>query len=307
MFGHDSGGEGQRDPFADPWVNNPKRRRNSPWAILGVLTVIFGIVLLVAIANPSALTDGDDTDPNHAAQPVARDGPHRAKSQNAVLAEGPVMASGVDVSPVVCDLPELDSSAQDLRGYYETAIGCLNRMWQPALEQSGVRFRPPELSLSSDAPCLDAPGDTRPTAFYCEGTIHMPRAWVVRDVGNYEPAHLMLLAHEYGHHVQHLSKALQAAAARGGQHEPGSPAKMQVTRRTELQAECFAGLFMGSAAGHGSVNAEEAESIVTAPGSQQMAESHGTPAHQQQWATAGFTEQNTAECNTWAAQASEVS
>ena len=57
-------------------------------------------------------------------------------------------------------------------------------------------------------------------------------------------AEAYVLAHEYGHHVQNLTGALQSA-----NRDPG-PQGGQV--RIELQADCFAGLWVGNALGTGS-------------------------------------------------------
>ncbi|WP_165633614.1 neutral zinc metallopeptidase [Actinopolyspora sp. BKK1] len=116
-----------------------------------------------------------------------------------------------------------------------------------------------------------------------------------------EESHLVLLAHEYGHHVQRLSGILRASAERADESAESSPASLRVTRRKELQAECFAGMFVARAVEDGLLDRRRGVRLVETPGSAKMADTHGSPANQRRWRKAGFREGSTSACATWTA------
>ncbi|WP_245695783.1 neutral zinc metallopeptidase [Actinopolyspora saharensis] len=170
------------------------------------------------------------------------------------------------------------------------------------LDDAGMEHGIPEISLGSRAgECATEYEEVRPTAFHCEGTIHMPRQWVLSDLGVNEESHLVLLAHEYGHHVQRLSGVLRASAERADESAESFPESLRGTRRKELQAECFAGMFVARAVEDGLLDRRRAVRLVETPGSAKMADTHGSPANQRRWRKAGFREGSTSACATWTA------
>lgn len=134
----------------------------------------------------------------------------------------------------------------------------------------------------------------------------MPRTWVLDDLGVTEPAHLLVLAHEYGHHVQWHSRILRAASWREDELAGQRDEQLEVTRRKELQAECFAGLFVGRASGRGSVESF-ADSVRYGRPSDDVSGTHGTSDHRRDWLTRGVRGGGRpAECNTWSAPSGQV-
>ena len=85
----------------------------------------------------------------------------------------------------------------------------------------------------------------------------------------------------------------------------------EMSRRIELQANCFAGMFLTSVSGKGSVSASLArqaqEDFKYAIEEKPEDNAHGSAANQAQWATAGFKANSTAACNTFAAPPAQVS
>ena len=100
-------------------------------------------------------------------------------------------------------------------------------------------------------------GNGAVAAFYCSGdnTIYMPFAALQTDMYGAQPGvYLALLAHEYGHHVQTLAGVMETywelRYNSGADTEPG----LELSRRFELQAQCFSGMFLAATYGRGSVN-----------------------------------------------------
>ncbi|SDO91732.1 hypothetical protein SAMN04487905_101120 [Actinopolyspora xinjiangensis] len=291
----------------DPWEDD-RATGNSPWAILGVLGVVFLVVLLAVVAEPGKLLAGGDDGSEATAVPEMHDGlPEPGFEPTALLEHNPLNSENASLGGADCELPGLAESADRMRDYYEAGVRCLDDLWRPVVVRADMKWAPPEVSLSARADsCRDSEERTRPTAFYCDGTIHLPREWVLSDLGTQEPAHLMLLAHEYGHHVQQRAGMLRASTVRQDEYETRSPEWLRISRRLELQADCYSGMFMAAAAEGGTLRDRVARRYASATGSTELADTHGSPRNQRDWKLTGFRERNAAACDTWSAPAEQV-
>jgi len=315
-------------------------RRSNPGLILGIL-IVLGVVSLIgmsAAVSRAAHPESNATAPGRWSQPDFP-GPSTAASSaqaqpNPVtsapsttaripprpqkvikLGDNPVFAD-LGLPTVGCTLPRLGADVAAQTAFYQAEVDCLNRVWLPVLAAAGLPADRPELAVPTgpySTPC----GNKSPTdnANYCEGVIYMPPRYfseVERVTANQPAVFLGVLAHEYGHHVQELSGVMDAAWGQRYEVGLGSPTGLEVSRRNELGATCFGGMFLASVAGHGSVTRELLDQVARdqarrgdIPGSG-LARDHGTTQNNSAWFTNGVRHNRTSACNTWQAPPQSV-
>jgi len=129
------------------------------------------------------------------------------------------------------------------------ALANLNQTWEPLFRQAGLEFRQPTLVFyqgGTNSGCGSASASMGP--FYCpadEG-IYIDTSFydqMARELGaGGDFARYYVIAHEYGHHVQHLTGV--AGQIRSFQQSSPSQAN-QAQVLMELQADCYAGAWAG--------------------------------------------------------------
>ncbi|WP_216207999.1 neutral zinc metallopeptidase [Amycolatopsis aidingensis] len=286
--------------------------RNSPAAILGTLVIVLGLVLVVALAGrtPDPVEGTAVAMPGLseklAAEPSEDQGPQPVRQ----LGTNPLLDDGVVLPAVTCELPRIGRSTEQLLAFYQAGMRCLDEAWEPVLREVNEPFFEAGLEVTADAAtrCGDAPPEAEATAYYCplDEIIYMPENRLLDTVGVDRASHLAVLAHEYGHHVQSLSGIMYAVADVSFAMPEGSPEELEMSRRVELQANCFAGLFIAAASGRGSVTGSLSEAAMADFRNTIGGETHGSVENQVAWAWAGFEGEGTAACNTWTADAEEV-
>ncbi len=210
---------------------------------------------------------------------------------------------------------DLDSAKR----YLEKVASCLERIWRPNLKRTPYEITTLKVIITAESvqsPCGVTPQDGG-GGLFChpgEGTAYLyvdPRtlseaAGAERVRGRLSLFYAGVLAHEYGHYVQYLveisrnrTAALESAA------DPKEP-----TRRSELQADCFAGAFIGSVSGLPAGRQRELlllmwESSGSGPTPDEPT-THGTGQHRLQWLQRGLRSRSPGRCNTWTASHGEV-
>ena len=232
---------------------------------------------------------------------------------------GPLMEPGAVVGPessaiaTDCQTGQDANERDDCRilGY----VNSIQEYWTSAFAASGETYQPSDTVLFSGATnsgCGAASAATGP--FYCpsDGLVYLDldffkelRSRFGAQGGSLAQGYV--LAHEYGHHVQDL---LGLLSQRGG----GSGADSAAVR-TELQADCFAGVWANHATStkylEPFTDAQIADALdaAAAVGDDRIQEAtqgqvdpdswtHGSSEQRQQWFTKGYQGGDPAGCDT---------
>jgi len=215
------------------------------------------------------------------------------------------------------------TSPQDdeMKQFVSTVLADTEDTWSAAFKQEGATYQPPRLVLFSgrvNSACGIAGAAAGP--FYCPGD-----SKVYIDLSFYDElkrrfnapgdfAQAYVIAHEVGHHVQHLlgitDKVDQASQ---GMAETEANA---LSVRVELQADCFAGVWAFHATKRKIVEAgdvDEALGAATAIGDDRLQEegqgyvvpdsfTHGTSAQRVRWFKQGMQSGDINACDTFGAK-----
>ncbi len=229
------------------------------------------------------------------------------------------------------DVLEKCQTGADANKYSEcrvlATVESLDEVWKPILpKEAGRNYQQADFRIFTDAVntgCGSASSATGP--FYCpaDGTVYI-------DVNFYDALETQLgakneplaqeyiIAHEWGHHIQNLTGQLRRV-----DHNDTGPASTMV--RSELQADCYAGIWVHHAAN--SVDPETGETFLKPPTEQQINDAlaaaaavgddriqaqqgrvspetwtHGSAEQRQKWFVQGYKHGTMQSCDTWSVQ-----
>jgi hypothetical protein len=255
-------------------------------------------------ATPSPGTAGPATPQHGGPAPVAK------------LADNPLFAHDRPAAPVTCPLPAWRSDPGSTDQFFRAALPCLVDAWTPVLQAANLPMRTPRVVSPSGAnwssPCGSVSG-AEAAAFYCpeDETLYMPFTGLETDSeGPHPGVYLAVFAHEFGHHVQYMSGVMEQADRTEDQSGQDSDQGLEVSRRLELQAQCFSGMFLAAAAGRGGVSAtvvKEAEATQARGDHPGQPHDHGSDDHAVAWWEQGYAKSSVVQCNTWLSPSPDVS
>ncbi|PRX44184.1 hypothetical protein B0I33_11262 [Prauserella shujinwangii] len=246
--------------------------------------------------------------------PSAAPGPRKVLK----LADHPLLRDPeAGLQNLACHLPAWRSDQASAEAFFTAARRCLDAAWRPLLEHYDLPFSSPELHFpkrsSFQTECGTIQVGIATAAYYCENDLYVPFAGLQTDqYGDSPGVYLALFAHEYGHHVQELAGIMDAAWERIYAVGQDSPAGQEMSRRKELQAQCFSGMFLGSHVERGgSITREMYENAWrdqdTRGDDTSGTHDHGSNAHYAGWWRTGAVHNRIAQCNTFAAAPADVS
>ncbi len=225
----------------------------------------------------------------------------------------PLLTTSTGVAGPGCNLAPMGYDTASIRANWTSAVECLGDRWEETLTGLEIPYRDPGLVIVENASNAESPCGQNyagAPAFYCGSneTIYLLMDNMNVDDGWPMEAYLETVAHEFGHHVQHLSGILAAEWEHRFEVGPDTSEGELSARRTELQASCFGGMWLGSQNYYGVLFAGDL-------GFNYYLEwwtfygdpIHGSEASIEDWLSAGYFSNRTPSCNTFAASPGEVS
>ncbi len=293
------------------WYGLPAQRDQSGTILfLSCVAAVVAVVSLVAGVSIVVVAPRQPDTPNGVDVATVRNDDLRARPNrvDVDLVDHPLYGVAMP-PPVDCALPPLDvDSDASWEAFASEAGTCLNELWIPVMDELRLFPDLPEITVTEEA--LDTDTEDAFTLAYYESdrgliTVVLPN---VREVSEFVPEDeqeivwLALMGHEYAHHVQHATGILNVS------HElrrtAGSQAdELETLRRTELQAECMAGVGLrgltdpdGDALDVVNRHFNEGGDLDT----------HGSAANRDHWLRAGWEGTTVAGCNTYDAPVERV-
>ena len=237
---------------------------------------------------------------------------------------------GIDITPVVQGLDQgqlqenrpLTQEEQEWGEFVSVTLADTEEVWGQVLpQQAGIDYAEPRLVLFSgvvQSACGGASSAMGP--FYCPND---QRVYLDTDFfdmmasrmgagGDF--AYAYVIAHEVGHHVQNLTGVLGETQRLRSQ--VGDRQANQISVLTELQADCYAGIWARQAQQRfGTLEEGDLEEAMCAAeavgddviqsnaGRTPMPDSftHGSAAQRQEWLMRGFNSGDMAQCDTFQA------
>ncbi len=209
----------------------------------------------------------------------------------------------------------------DMARFVSKVLSSTEDTWREIFKEAGKTYQDPKLVLFTGATqTACGTGQTASGPFYCPGDekVYIDLAFYrelrERFKAPGEFAQAYVVAHEVGHHVQHLlgiSDRVAAARAKGGKAQANA-----LSVRLELQADCFAGVWgkrtetMKHVLEPGEV--EQALTAAAAIGDDRLQQqgrgyvvpesfTHGSSEQRVRWFKAGFESGNPSACDTFKA------
>lgn len=232
--------------------------------LLGCLAVLAVVIVASMLSNARdrgpaaggvAYQNEDYRVPSVSTNPPELEIPSTRTELNEWTTDNPLYRQSVP-RPVRCEMDDLNltqASRTQVSTHLNDLTGCLMRVWAEPMDQAGwtpVRFKTNVYgSTPITTPCGKIPARN---AVFCYANQQMYYSMSLPEI---LPPDLRdrplvvetVLAHEFGHGIQGRT-GLAASALIAVDEAQGKPAQNQWKRRLEVQADCFAGQFVGSVA-----------------------------------------------------------
>ncbi|NUR96627.1 MAG: hypothetical protein HOV67_15390 [Kribbellaceae bacterium] len=214
-------------------------------------------------------------------------------------------------------------TAAGVEAYVSQLDRCIYAAWALPLKQAGAAYKvAPKLifttSYKVNSPCgLDTTGRAFQCAAGGRSYIYFPVSPVIsywKQSPTFARAYASFtIAHEYGHHVQWLTGILNASWERQ-YYFSTQAAKLEESRRRELQASCLGGAVLGANKRYYPWSGglmTQFNYLVSHSGDQPgYPRDHGSMKNHAFWVTAGFNARHSytiaGNCNTWNASSTYV-
>ena len=236
------------------------------------------------------------------------------------LLNGGQSAAGIPRQQAGTAVSSAGSCNSDLEQIVCGATNDVQNFWQANLPKFyGVNYQMAKTVFFTDATstgCGQASSQTGP--FYCpiDHEVYIDlgfmQALETQLIGKpTDLAEQYIVAHEYGHHIQNLV-GINDQVQKAQQNDPGRANQYSVA--LELQADCFAGIWVGDAASRGLLDSpneiNEALNAAAGVGDDRIQQktqgridkeawTHGSAEQRQTWFTRGYNSGDPKQCDTF--------
>ena len=315
--------------FGYPAAPQQPRRRGAGSLILAVVGIVVllgaGIAVLNALSGGSARAGGYVNESYTPPAPDLKPPPLPtvttvAQAQDTVTNDA-IYAQTVP-GPTQCSIASMNlatASSPALQTYLTDIVGCLMRVWSGPVSQAGYQLpRPPVVIYST--PVTTGCGKLQTeNAVYCGAD---QKIYYATDLPSLLPPELQsrrfvvetILAHEFGHAVQARTGILISFDGLEGQATTTAE-KNGWSRRGEMQADCFSGLFIRSVSKSAGLTQQDLANITatihavgddTLSGKATIDGNHGLAANRVYWVQLGMASTKVSACNTFVAPPDSV-
>lgn len=246
--------------------------------------------------------------------------PETYPEATSLLKANPLYANDVP-RPVRCEMRSInmsDASREELTTHLNDMMGCLMRVWEEPLTKAGFTPVRPSVTVYSGAVTTKCGKLPAANAVYCGAD---QQVYYAEDLPRVVPRSLRdsrfitesVVAHEFGHAVQARSAILVSELA--WEEKSDKSTALELSRRLEVQADCFAGQFLGSIQTSTRMSDEELDNVTklfhsigddVLTGKANYVGNHGSGASRMLWTNAGLKSSSVGACNTFSAPSSKV-
>ncbi len=230
----------------------------------------------------------------------------------------PLLTGGDSGGPAYTQPYQGPPREQEMARFSSVILKTTEDAWGRIFRQSGQAYAPPRLVLYAGAtPTTCGYGESAMGPFYCPGdqTVYLDLSFYqdMKDKlgGGGDFAQGYVIAHEVGHHVQHLL-GIDRNVRRQQKGAPPAEAN-RLSVRMELQADCLAGVWGQAMAREGLLEAGDLETALRtaqAIGDDRLQQqsagrvvpdsfTHGTSAQRLRWFRRGFDSGDPNLCDTF--------
>jgi predicted metalloprotease len=218
-------------------------------------------------------------------------------------------------------IPRSEDPDADLKDFSVYVFEDVQSTWQKTFAAAGRPYDRAKLVLYSGAVSTGGCGSATSAVgpFYCSGddsvyldlSFYKQMADQLGASGDFAWAYV--IAHEMGHHVQNESGTTAQVAGAGPDEQTGAEG---LSVRTELQADCYAGVWASTVFEEGDLDEgdiEEAFGAARAVGDDRLQKqatgtvepdtfTHGTSQQRRAWFNRGYRSADPGECDTFSAE-----
>jgi uncharacterized protein len=222
--------------------------------------------------------------------------------------------------PVRCDTQPINvatASDDELDEHFEGLMECLVRFWEPPVTSAGFVIVRPSVTIYGSEITTKC-GEAGVNAFYCTADQQIYFSNQLGDglavVRRENWAADVVMAHEFGHAVQARTAILVSSQALGANSNDKS-VELELSRRTETQADCFSGMFVRGVSQSLGVQQSDLEGIQETyvavgddvlSGKPNIVGNHGRGKSRRYWGTVGLGTSDVGDCNTYRVDQDQV-